>query len=198
MSFERLGNGFYIIKNFSWNGKFVCLSREVIESLLDDALRLSINFNTNDDFGKWVRSQLKRFFIYSDIVYCSPYPTPPLYQILEEWDRFIRENNIMYIGEIFDCDDYARLFAEFLAYRYKMNTCGRLWGLLMSGYTILGGHAYNWLIYPMFLDPENMVLGVAVIVVEPQVAYAMLPENGKAEMKLTDETLTYISYCAFG
>jgi len=198
MSFTRLGNGFYLVRDFTWDNRYVCIRREVVEALLDDALGLSQNFGRDDVAGNYVRSQLRRFFVYSDAVYCSPYPAPPLYEMLGAWDAFMRSEGVEYIPSVFDCDDFARLFAEFLAWRYGISTVGRLWGLLiMGGSSAL--HAFNWLIYPNYVDPESMVLGVTVVVVEPQVAAAMLPgEGGEARLILSDGEYVYRSYAAFG
>jgi len=203
---EYLGYGYAIIRcGFSiheLDGKtYICIRDSVVKELLNAVFGLEKRFNAkSDSFAEWLRTQFRDFFVSGDVSYCAPLGVH-LYEILLEWDRFIKEHNIKHFyAEIGDCDDFARMFTEFVVFRFKMNAVGRLWGMLYGKdgkEEVLGGHAYNWIMIPIDCDFDKVE--VQVKGVEPQVSASMLPmQGGEMVLPLTNYTLVYRSYVAFG
>jgi len=203
---EYLGHGFAVLRcGFSIheldNDVYICIHRDTMRELLALVFRLYKRWNDRNDFVEWLKRMFSDFFISGDMSFCAPLGIK-LWEILVEWDRFMKEQRIKHFyNEIGDCDDFARMFQEFVVFRFRMNTLGRLWGLLYGEEdgkeVLLGGHAYNWVVLPIDCDYDRVE--VQVKGVEPQLSAAMLPDNsGAMVLPLTNFLLRYVSYTAFG
>ena len=92
---------------------------------------------------------------------------------LSVWEHVIQRGQVdtkEYLAEIFDCDDFAKVFWGNVANRYSLNGCG-----FVADFS--GGHAYN-----VVLVDKDGELDVAWL--EPQTDHLMdiSPESGMYEM----------------
>jgi len=180
--------------------KYVCIDAETAAKTLLTAFKLEKRFGSqSDEFAKWVRSQLATPTVFTDATLCAPYPPPDISEILEAWREFVKSMNIRYTPpEIFDCDDFARMFQEFVANRFRMNVQGRFWGILQiceDGKCEGGGHAYVWMLYPALLSEDTLF--VIPLLIEPQLDTFTIPDSeGEGHIFGTNISLGYISYAA--
>ena len=121
----------------------------------------------NDQFqGSWVKKLLyivrRILFVIRSQLYDLEYNTIPewlLKKALQEWKSKVLDN-LHYVGESFDCDDFARHFMVWLKdwvcgngiicsfapeneQIKQFNAVGMAIGLLFKDGQILGGHAWN-------------------------------------------------------
>jgi len=87
-----------------------------------------------------------------------------LRKTLDEYAKWLDENQIEYISEYFDCDDYALTFKSFVTAKMKVNAVGIALGMLKKDNVVLGGHAWNICL----LDTGELVF------VEPQTREIMI------------------------
>jgi len=175
-----------------------------MKEVLNNVFRLQPRFNMEDDFGKYIRSLFKDYFIYDDDLYSAPIGKFDINTILKDWENFMKSQGLKYslIPEI-DCDDYARMFQEFVVFKYRWNLCGRLWGLLgileKDNKIHFYGHAFNWIGIPLLYDETRGIAYIWFIIVEPQLATFAVPKySGDGIIHLSNSFLVYKPYIALG
>ena len=181
--------------------KYFCIDYIHLDEILNKVFMLSKRFSDGNGMGVYLRYLFKRYFIYDDELYCVPYPPPDINDVMKGWGKFMGREGIRYRDEI-DCDDFARLFHEFLAFKYRWNLAGELWGVLVieyEGKKDEGGHAFNWVIKPLGYNLEEGTAYIWVLIVEPQIEAFTTPDiNGVGTIHLSNGELTYRPYIAFG
>jgi len=182
-----------------YNDTYLCINYAKLKQVLNQVLKLSTRFARADQFATWLRTMFKDYFIYGDQWYCAPLDLD-INEILADWDTYMKKRRLEYslIPEV-DCDDYARFFREYVAFKYKTNLLGELWGMLyimFGGTTISGGHGFNWFIKPLNVREDSAYIWV--LIVEPQVSDFTTPnQNGEGVLRYTGVTIKYEPYMAF-
>jgi len=89
-----------------------------------------------------------------DLVY-YPIPEGGLIELIEDFKKYIKDNNLHYENDVFDCDDFALAFKNYVTVKMKTNAVGIALGILKAGKVhdletgeeheeqVLGGHAWN-------------------------------------------------------
>lgn len=199
----ELDGGFEVIYKPN-EAPLLAINKTTLRDVLNTVFKLESRFNLRDEFGKYVNSLFKDFFIYDDESYAAPIGKHDINLILRDWEDFMKSTKLRYslIPEI-DCDDYARLFQEFLAFKYRWNLCGRAWGLLgiqgKEGSVEYYGHAFNWVGVPLLYKEWEGVAYVWFLIVEPQISTFTVPRyNGEGIIRLSNSFLLYKPYVCMG
>ena len=103
------------------------------------------------------------------------YPaTPSEYgAFLARFSSFLRDNNIQWLGDCFDCEDFAQLASALFSAWFRKNAVlkavGRVYYVQDGSRELLGWHAYNVVLYCLEEDLARCGLHNTVLVLlEPQ------------------------------
>jgi len=146
--------------------QFFMLGQPIVEQMLSDLLKIpnSVTTTYNPTDSWWMDDGYYAF------------PIEKFKDILELWHKWL--SLIHYITDVFDCDDYAFLFKEFMAL-CGYNSAGVLIGEITDLNTnqFLGYHAWNVI---LFINQQGVY---KVMEFEPQ---------------LDDFVMNHVSYDKFG
>ena len=110
------------------------------------------------------------------------------------WKFIIEEdyvNKDIYIEQIYDCDDFARIFKAICVYVYYINTVGYCAGAVVRLDTneVIGYHAYNMIFIPTRVE-DKVVKEGKVVWYEPQTSeisedgrYEIIIDNNRVEVQ---------------
>jgi len=103
------------------------------------------------------------------------YPaTPREYSdFIARYDSFLRDNDVQWLGECYDCEDFAQLASALFSAWFRKNAVlkatGRVYYVQNGSRTLLGWHRYNVVLY--CLEDDLMKCGLhntVMVLLEPQ------------------------------
>jgi len=81
---------------------------------------------------------------------------------VQEYKKWIDEHELVWTSDRFDCDDFAVTFKAIATSILKKNSVGIAIGALYKDKQLLGGHAYNVVLFDdgtiMFFEPQTQEL----------------------------------------
>ena len=81
---------------------------------------------------------------------------------VQEYRRWIERNELVWTADRFDCDDFAVTFKAVAISVLRKNSVGIAIGMLYKGEELLGGHAWNIILFDdgtiLFFEPQTLEL----------------------------------------